>query len=254
MKKWWPVLFAAALCACAPFADIARTRGTGQGQGLDGAFVSNSPAVAVVPAPGLALLFSGLVSVLPSKEGTFTGGAASEVWYAVYGAPGRQLVVMLADAPYNMEWPYTSMFTERRGLPVMREGDASYFGLPMTGATYVRPAALDPWMKGLADAGAQAVWQGDMLVRQIVWRTDANRTKLMIEYREPVPQGFQSHPISDYDAATAFEARAAAAFRVVPEAPSAGITPASGNPASVNPRLLAATLGEVVPAWRFIIR
>lgn len=217
--------------------------------------VSNAlPAMAVVPAPGFQLTASGVADTSVSMQGAAMGGASARVWYALNAADGpRQLVSSLADVDNNWEWSLNPSFTERRGLRVLHEAEASKAGASLSTFTYIRPAAKDPWMPAFLAAGQG--WEGDVLLRQYTWWTVANHTKIMVEYREPVPQGT---PLEfDQAALWAFEKRADAAFELLRKEQGdtlpADVARARADTAGISPRLLSAVLGEVMPGLRLRI-
>lgn len=223
----------------------------GTGVNANGVLASNSlPAMAVVPSSDLRLVAHGVTDTSVSMQGSAMGGAGARVWYALNAdnAGGRQLVASLAEVANPWEWSLNPMFTERRGLPMLHEAELSRYGVSLTALTYIRPGAKDPWMPAFLEAGKG--WEGGVLLRQYTWWSVANRTKVVVEYREPVPQ--DELPLEYNPAALhAFEERADAAFQLLRkeqgDALPADITRERRNNARISPRLLAAVLGEVMP-------
>ena len=243
------------LAACAGIR-APQVRGIGQavagaGVNSNGVLASNAlPAMAVAPASDLRLVAHGVTDAGVSMQGAAMGSTGARVWYALNAdnAGGRQLAASLAELDNPWEWSLNPNFTERRGLPLLREAELPRCGVTLTALTYIRPGRKDPWMPAFQAAGKG--WEGDVLLRQYTWWSVANRVKVMVEYREPVPR--DGLPLEDDRAALrAFEDRADAAFQLLRQeqgdAIPADIIRDRRNNANISPRLLADVLGEAVP-------
>lgn len=217
-----------------------------------GMLVSNSlPAMAVLPAEGFRPVAHGVEDVVASLGGSALGGQSARVWYALHVGPdgkGQLVADIAALNNVGWEWSLNPMFTERRGLKMLREEEIPRYGVQFTALTYIRPVARDPWMPAFAMAGG---WEGPVLVRQYTWWALARQVKVVVEYREPVPE----EHIEDHPAALrAFEDRADAAFRLLrreegdtlPESIEKAVSRVPG----VSARLLGEVLGEVQPSLR----
>lgn len=249
------VLLAVAACAGVR-APLARGVGreTAGGYVAEDVLVSNAlPAVAVVPAEGLIPVAHGVADTGVPMNASLTAATGARVWYALHadGAGGRQLAASLAEVGNAWEWSLNPGMTDRQGLRMVNEGEAAKAGVGLTSYVYARPAAKDPWMPAFIAAGKG--WEGDVLLRQYTWWSMANHVKMMVEYREPVPEGVDLR--YDLTALQAFEARADKAFRLVRKEQGdvlpTDVTRARRNKARVSPRLLAQVLGEAVDAMRF---
>lgn len=218
------------------------------------------PAVAVRVSPPLRLTDARRAEVTPEAPGGPFHGVGSEVWYALYeaaeqdqglreadpigGMRGPSRVVSLlamVDTPYR--WPADP----EPDQAVLRRSRETKDGRAMFTATFVLPPDADPWSAGEEE---DEPWRDGSLVRRFTCLLFQQRAKLIVEYREPCPQGADPSglPLSDNTAALhAFERRAAAAFYLLDkDLPRPG-TPLPYPPADVSRKRLAGYIGEV---WR----
>lgn len=251
------VVILLALAACAGIkAPLVRGVGREAGAGgvVEGVLTSNAlPAMAVAPAVGFAPVVHGVTSVGVPFNASLSATAGARVWYALHTdtAGARQLVASLAEVGSSLEWPLNPGMVERQGLPMLNEGEVSKAGVDLTSYTYVRPAALDPWMRPFAERGRG--WEGGVLLRQYTWWSLADQVKVMVEYREPVPADLDLR--YDLMALRAFEERADAAFTLLRkeqgDALPTDVARSRQDAAHVSPRLLAGVLGEAMGRVRF---
>jgi len=223
------------------------------GVGSTGVLASNSrPAVAVQPAEDFRPVAHGVTQALVSRQGAFGSGQSARVWYALHStSDGKgQLVADLAEL-HGREWAWSvnPLFNDRRGRPVLRAGTLTHDGVEFTALTYARMADKDPWMPAFK---AKALgWDGPLLVRQYTWLTQANRVKLVVEYREPAPDfALPDHLLDDRPALRAFEDRAEAAFRILRQGDAnfpEQIEKAKSDEAGLASHALDLVLGEAVP-------
>ncbi|MCH5277676.1 MAG: DUF4851 domain-containing protein [Desulfovibrionaceae bacterium] len=257
MTKMIMVVAVAALLIAAACAGMhgPLMRGVARAPGslTQGVLSSNTrPAAAVVPAAGFLPVAHGATSVGVPFNASLTATASARVWYALHADTARQLVASLAEVEGALQWSLNPSMIDRLGLRVFHEGRVSLSGAEMLTYTYVRPAARDPWMRPFADHGKG--WDGDVLLRQYTWWIVGDQTKVMVEYREPVPAGTDL----EYDrmALGAFNQRADAAFTLLrgergDEFPLE-ISYVREDEARVNQRQLAGVLGEAMSrAHRF---
>lgn len=116
-------------------------------------------------------------------------------------------------------------------------------------ATFTLPADRDPWAKVWQEAAPVQERGEDTLVYRFTFLPDMRRTKLVIEYREPVGDIQTGLPVLDDVAAlVAFARRAAEAFSL--ERPQHGKVPDVQTklptaPATLERRILAKSLGAL---------
>ncbi|WCB46184.1 DUF4851 domain-containing protein [Nitratidesulfovibrio vulgaris] len=214
-------------------------------------FISTGrPPLVVSPASGLHAVGGGVTDISPA---TASGTASARVWYALYapsgnGQPttdGRRLSVILAEAGDQWQWPHDVS----SGLREVRVDTIELGGMPGKVATFTLPADRDPWASVWHEAAPVQGQAGDTLVYRFTFLPDMRRTKLVIEYREPVDSTSNGLPIlEDVPALVAFARRAAEAFTL--ERPQQGKGPdvqtkLSTAHASLERRLLAKSLGEL---------
>lgn len=234
-------------------------RGLGQDPASGGMLASNGlPAVAVKPADGMRLVAAGRVDVPVTRAGMFGGIPSAPSWYALHADKnGAQLAAILAEAPQGLRWPINSTFNEHRGSPSLREGEQTHDGMQLTTWTFVRQADDDPWMPVYREKGQG--WEGALLVRQYAWWGVNENAKLMIEYREPLPEDVLLPLADDPASRSAFEQRADAAFTLLRKDtgdsfPDAIDKVARGENKGLKRRQLANILGEVIEPEVFRLR
>lgn len=251
MTKMIMVAAVAALLIAAACAGIHAPlmRGVGRAPGAltQGVLSSNAhPAMAVAPAEGFMPVAHGATSVGVPLNASLTAAASARVWYALHAGAERQLAAFLAEVGDSLRWSLNPGMVDRRGLRMLHEGELTLAGAEMSAYTYVRPAAMDPWMRAFADHGKG--WEGDVLLRQYVWWSMGDQVKVVVEYREPVPAG--TDLVFDGMALRAFNQRADASFRLLRKEQGdtlpSDIVYVRQDEARISPRLLAGVLGEAM--------
>lgn len=251
MTKMIMVAAVAALLIAAACAGIHAPlmRGVGRAPGglTQGVLYSNAhPAMAVVPAAGFMPVAHGATSVGVPFNASLTSTVSARVWYALHAGTACQLVALLAEVGDSLQWSLNPGMVDRQGLRMLHEATVFPAGTEMSSCTYVRPAAKDPWMRPFADHGKG--WEGDVLVRQYTWWDVGDQVKVVVEYREPVPEG--TDLVFDSMALLAFNQRADAAFSLL-RRERGDTLPEDGtyvreDEARVSQRLLAGVLGEAM--------
>ncbi len=196
------------------------------------------PAVAVEPEPAFRLVDARRAD-LTLTDYSPTAPARVDVWYALWAAdavPAR-LTALLAV----LEEPWYWITDVRSGFESLRERRIELGPFEGRAETFILPVSKDPWRA----SEEQTPWDRGSLVRRFTFRLRHTEAKLTVEYREPVPA---TRPGDDPAALSAFEDRAAAAFRLR-DGSNAPLPRAEGSlpypPENVSRRELAAYLGEV---------
>lgn len=204
------LLFAAtALLLCAAGCTGALQRGM-QGN----TYVSTARPAISMKAVDMPLITAGEGSAVLNWTGAM-GGLPVRTWLAVYGKGSAQsplAIVALADAPSGWYWDsdgYRS-FSVDRGVEI-------YNNVGYDACTYIVSDKQDPFtaLVGASNESKPVRW----LARGFAARYNFNDTKLVMEYREPLPENFaglQALPSGQTDQLRAFEQRAHAAFAVGP--------------------------------------
>lgn len=202
------LLFCVALCLVAMMAGC-----TGALQrGMQGdAYVSSARPAISMQAVNMPLITGGEASVNLDGSGVI-GGLPLNAWLAVYGKGDPQspmAIVALAEVPRGWYWDSDGQrpFSVDRGVEVFNN-------VGYAASTYIVDSKKDPFsvVAGLNDDKSMS-W----LVRGFAARYNFNDTKVVMEYREPLPEnlaGQQTLSESMTDQLRAFEHRANAAFAV----------------------------------------
>lgn len=216
-------------------------------RGFNGeAFVSTGrPPLVVTPAAGLHLAGGGVLDISPA---TASGTASARAWYGLYVSSDglKRLTVLLAEAGDQWQWPHDVT----SGLPEVRVDRREMADMPVTVATFALQPVQDPWHAlWEATPPAQDARNGT-LVRRFTFLPDMRRTKLVLEYREPLPPEGESPlpPLDDVANLVAFGKRAEASFML--EKPEQGKAPEVRDrpgtaPKSLERRAVAKWLGEL---------
>ena len=203
------VLFCLALCMVAMM-----TGCTGALQrGMQGnAYVSTARPGISMQAVNMPLITGGEVSVNLDGAGVI-GGLPLNAWLAVYGKGDPQspmAIVAMAEVPYGWYWDSDGQppFSVDKGVEVFNN-------VGYAASTYIVDSKKDPFsaVAGLNSDSQPMRW----LVRGFAARYNFNDTKVVMEYREPLPEnlaGQQTLGESMTDQLKAFEQRANAAFAV----------------------------------------
>lgn len=159
-----------------------------------------------------------------------------------------RLVALLAVAESPYTWP-VQPDTGSQGLEILRTQKkelSNYFGVA---ETFVLPEAEDPW-KAVREEHEETLWSAGSLVRRYTFTLWQRRAKLMIEYREPLPQPGILPLADDIPLLAAFEKRAQQAFSIINGDTSVEKLPRPEHnlpypPETVNRRKLTTYIGEL---------
>ncbi len=264
------VLAVIALCLLAACGTKPLRRGL-----IASSFVSTGrPALVFTPAGGFKPNASGLTDVSPEADKGFPSARA---WYALYSGgnataavleveesettplplPGERarLVFLLSEVTHET-WKWD--LDARPASPAVRAFSDSIGPFNFEEATFVLSPGLqasdprlpaDPFGEFFTDPGPP--WRRGSLVRRYTALPEIQRVKIIIEYREPLPAGFEATTpnVQDFlplDLLLAFERRALAAFTLSDAVPGNAAdtiqTPLS-PPESFSRRALGAMLG-----------
>lgn len=176
------------------------------------AYVSTARPAISIKAVNMPLLTGGETSVSLDGAGVI-GGLPLHAWVAVYGKGDPQspmAIVGLAEVPRGWYWDSDGQrpFSVDKGVEIFNnDGFAA--------STYIVDSKRDAFsaLAGLTDEAKPMRW----LTRGFAARYNFNDTKVILEYREPLPEnlaGQESLTESQTDQLRAFEQRASAAFAV----------------------------------------
>jgi hypothetical protein len=217
--KWQLRACCAALC-------ILSAACTGvQQRGMAGSvYVSSSrPAIALgVKNMPLVAAGEGMARLVSSG---MMGGLPIRMWLAVYGGAnerGAMAITAHAEVPRGWYWDSDMRrpFSVNAGVEVFND-------MEYQACTYIVDESRDPF-GALAEGTAEIAFSGSRkwMARGFAARYNFNDDKIILEYREPLPEGIVSLsalPMGLGDAVMAFEQRAREAFL-------AGPPPAKGTP------------------------
>ncbi|MBE6440981.1 MAG: DUF4851 domain-containing protein [Desulfovibrio desulfuricans] len=187
----------------------------GTQRGMQGAaYVSTARPGISMQAKELPLLAGGEGSCSLTWAGGLSGTPV-RVWLAAYGKgrPAEPLaVVAQADLLSGWYWDGDSSkpFSVDKGVEVL--GDVGF-----QACTYIVESGRDPFavLAGVQEDAAPVRW----IARSFAARCNFNESKLVLEYREPLPEHLAAAPhiaIGQTDWLRAFEQRARDAFVVGP--------------------------------------
>lgn len=222
MKKYiLLVAYSLSLCLCACVA--------GQQRGMAGAtYVSTSqPAFSMGVTESLPLIAGGLGT---GRLDEIPGGLPVDTWMALYGNLQQGPVAVVAHAKLPNEiWYWNNEMPGSQCADVGMEviGDKAYDAWTHIVADRRNPLVAD---------GADGRW----LVRTLTRRDNFDMDKIILEYRERLPEGVQSLtslPLGSDNMLRTFADRARKAF--VPGAVAAGTTIASGPLGNVRWRYMS---------------
>lgn len=203
------VLYCVTLCLVALMAGCTGA----QQRGMQGnAYVSTARPAISMQAANMPLITGGEATVNLDGAGVL-GGLQLNAWLAVYGKGDSQsplAIVAMAEVPRGWYWDSDGQrpFSVDKGVEVFNnDGYAA--------STYIVDSKRDPFaaVAGLNDDSRPMRW----LVRGFAARYNFNDTKVVMEYREPLPEnlaGQETLTESMTDQLKAFEQRADAAFTV----------------------------------------
>lgn len=197
-----------------------------QQRGLDaqGAYVSTSRPAIQVAVPGLPWKAGGFSSGR-LYDANMAGGLVLDVRSHVYaaGPQGPEASVTHAELPAG--WIWTTVHP-RPGA--VNEGMEVFGGKGWTAFTYLVPRRTDPFAGTAGEPvdagedGAPCYW----LARYCALVCNYRLTKIILEYREPAPEGMTGLsplPFGQEGFVKGFEERARKAFQVMAPAPAAPV-------------------------------
>ncbi len=146
------------------------------------------------------------------------GGLPIEMWVAVYGQGGLAPMAIAAQAqvPYGWNWD-----GDMRQPFSVDHGTAVFNGVNYDACTFIVNPAADPFGTLLTAThadGQPQLW----LVRAFASRFNFNQDKIILQYREPLPEGITSLtalPYGQSDVLRQFAERAQNAF-IIGNAPA----------------------------------
>ncbi len=186
---------------------------------LGDTYVSSSRPAFSAKARELPLLAAGFGQASLMEAGVI-GGLDVDAWIAVYGkGDGKGPLAIVAQGELDPPWFWNSALAHPFAI---HEGADVINGLGVETCTYMvsekRDAFLplmDPQAAAVADKGEKPARR--WISRVFACRTNFNQGKIILEYREPLPEAMQSLTSIPYglsDAIPAFEERARNAFEI----------------------------------------
>ena len=148
------------------------------------------------------------------------GGLNVDAWIAVYGkGDGNGPLAIVAQGELDDPWNWNNALYHPFAI---HEGADMLNGLGVETCTYMVSESRDAFLPFMQPQAASAKKDEDKPVRRWIarafaCRTDFNKGKIILEYREPLPEGFTSLTSVPYgmsDVIPAFEERARQAFEV----------------------------------------
>lgn len=185
-------------------------QGQSQVRGLvDGQYLSTSRPAFAVQVRDLPLL--GCEKRTFKLDGLgMMGGLGVETWIAVYGSvKGPMAVVAHADLPRGWKWD------ANLSQPFSVHEDRLYVGdMPFFAQTFLGTPGKNPFTaEETEDGKPEPMW----VIRSFSQRFNDDTTKVILEYREPLPDGMHSLtaiPFGQSDFLKNFAGRAEKCFRV----------------------------------------
>lgn len=189
----------------------------GCGQALHRGMIGNTYVSTARPAISLSvtdlpLLMAGKGMCNMDWTGML-GGLPVQVWLAVYGQGGLAPMAITAQAQLPQGWIWDGIMRQ----PFSVDDSVEVFnGVNYQACTFIVNPASDPF--GALVTGSQADGQPQQwLVRAFAARYNFNNDKIILQYREPLPDGITSLtalPLGHGDLLTNFAERARKTFVV----------------------------------------
>ena len=179
---------------------------------LGPAYVSTARPDIAIEAKNMPLMAAGRgsASLIWSD---MLGGLPIQMWLAVYGEGGLAPLAIAAQAAVPQGWYWDSI---TRHFQSVDEAVEVFGGVGYQACTYIVDPARDPF-SGLVTTvkpdGSPQLW----MARYFAARFNFNDDKIIMEYREPLPDGVESLsalPLGYGDLLAGIEQRARAAFVV----------------------------------------
>lgn len=179
---------------------------------LDGAYVSTARPAIMVQVRDMPLLTAGEGFSNVFWTGML-GGLPVQMWFALYGTGGLAPLAIVAQAQLPSGWYWDGLMERPFSVD---EGTASFGGVTYTAYTYMVDPKSDPFINFEGGSeGNQQRW----LARAFAARYNFNQDKIILEYREPLPEqivDLTALPLGYDTFLMEFAARAKAAFEVSP--------------------------------------
>lgn len=178
---------ASCFCAAALLLMLTACQGALQRGMLGNAYVSTARPAISLEAKDLPLMTAGF-GVCNLYWTGMMGGLPIDVWLAVYGQGGLAPLAIVAQAQTPQGWYWDSQM--RRPFSV--DDTVEIFnGAAYQACTFIVDPARDPFgdlATGVRPDGQPQLW----LVRAYASRFNFNSDKIIMEYREPLPEGLTS--------------------------------------------------------------
>lgn len=181
---------------------------------LDGAYVSTARPAIMVEVNDMPLLTAGEGFANVFWTGML-GGLPVQMWLALYGTGGLSPLAIVTQAQVPAGWYWDGMM--RRPFSV-DEGTAAFGGVTYDAYTYIVDPKADPFAN-FTGANAADGQPQRWLARAFAARYNFNQDKIILEYREPLPEAvldLTALPLGYDMFLREFAARAQAAFTVLP--------------------------------------
>ena len=177
----------------------------------DGAYISTARPAIMVQVRDMPLLTAGEGTANVFWTGML-GGLPVQMWLALYGSGGLAPLAIVTQAQLPSGWYWDAIM--RRPFSV-DEGTAAFGGVTYDAYTYIVDPGADPFANFTGENAEGQRW----IARAFAARYYFNQDKIILEYREPLPEAITdltALPLG-YDAFLGeFAARAQAAFTVSP--------------------------------------
>lgn len=184
---------------------------------LDNTYISTARPNISLSAKSLPLLTS-CQGICNLNWTGVMGGLPIQMWVAVYGQGALAPMAIAAQAQVPQNWQWDSDM--RRPFSV-DDGTVVFNGATYDACTFIVDPAKDPFgnlVTAVHPDGSPQLW----LVRSFSARFNFNMDKIILEYREPLPEGITSLTALPYGSSSLlrdFDERARNAF-IVANAPA----------------------------------
>lgn len=196
----------------------------GQQRGLQGdRYVSTARPAVSLAARSMPFLLGGEGRGRLVRCGVI-GGLPFRSWYAVYGTPGKGPLAVVAHGELPPQWMWDGDMRRPFSINV---GTEVFDGQGFQAFTYIAETERDPFVRLM---NPQTLQQKDAvpqrwIVRAFATRCNFDQGKIVMEYREVLPEDIVSLTALPYgraDYVSRFEQRAREAFSVQTPLPDAG--------------------------------
>lgn len=146
-------------------------------------------------------------------ESDMLGGLPIQMWLAAYGQGGLAPLAIVAQASVPQGWYWDSIMRHPQSVD---EAVETFGGVGYQACTFIVDPVRDPFgslVTAVHPDGSTQRW----LARSFAARFNFNDDKIIMEYREPLPEGVESLtalPFGQADLLIGFEQRARDAFAV----------------------------------------